>query len=115
MKATGHIGRRGRTRAVPTGAGPARAPDDDDVCRCEGVTAGRILEAIAVGCQGPNQAKSFTRCSMGPWQGRMCGLTVIGTIAAALNANPQDLGGFRGRPQLEPLRLGELAALAQVS
>jgi len=86
-------------------------PDDVVVCRCEGVTAGRIREAVALGCRGPNQVKSFTRCGMGPCQGRMCGPAVTGTIAAALDTLPGTVGSFRVRPPLKPLRLGELAAL----
>lgn len=89
------------------------APADETVvCRCESVTARRIREAVALGCRGPNQVKSFTRCGMGPCQGRMCGLTVTGTVAAELGVGPQDVGSFRVRPPLKPLRLGELATLA---
>jgi NADPH-dependent 2,4-dienoyl-CoA reductase/sulfur reductase-like enzyme len=89
------------------------APADDVVaCRCEIVTAGRIREAVALGCLGPNQVKSFTRCGMGPCQGRMCGLTVTETIAAARKVTPGEVGALRVRPPLKPLRLGELAELA---
>lgn len=82
------------------------------VCRCEGVTAGRIREAVALGCQGPGQVKTFTRCGMGPCQGRMCGSTLTTTIAGALQIAPTDVGGFRVRPPLKPMRLEELASLA---
>ncbi len=89
------------------------APADDVVvCRCESVTAGRIREAVALGCPGPNQVKSFTRCGMGPCQGRMCGLTVTETIATARGVGPADVGAYRVRPPLKPLRLGELASLS---
>jgi hypothetical protein len=49
---------------------------------------------------------------MGPCQGRLCGITVTGTIAAARNVSPRDVGALRVRSPLKPLRLGELAALA---
>ena len=89
------------------------SPADDVVaCRCEIVTAGRIREAVKLGCLGPNQVKSFTRCGMGPCQGRLCGLTVTETIAAARKVSPQDVGAYRVRSPLKPLRLAELAALA---
>ncbi len=88
-------------------------PDDVIVCRCESITAGRIREAVALGCRGPNQVKSFTRCGMGPCQGRLCGPTVTGTIAAELGVPPAQAGAFRVRPPLKPVRLGELAALAE--
>lgn len=89
------------------------APADDVVaCRCEVVTAGRIREAVKLGCLGPNQVKSFTRCGMGPCQGRLCGLTVTETIAAARKVSPSAVGAYRVRSPLKPLRLSELAALA---
>ena len=91
----------------------ASPPDDVVACRCEIVTAGRIREAVKLGCLGPNQAKSFTRCGMGPCQGRLCGLTVTGTIAQARGVSPAEVGPYRIRPPLKPLRLGELAALAE--
>lgn len=90
------------------------APADDVVaCRCESVTAKRIREAVALGCLGPNQVKSFTRCGMGPCQGRLCGLTLTETIAAARGVDVEAVGFFTVRPPLKPLRLGELAALAE--
>ena len=56
---------------------------DTIVCRCEEVTAREISETAALGCEGPNQMKSFLRCGMGPCQGRLCGLTVTELIAEA--------------------------------
>ena len=47
--------------------------DDVIVCRCEEVTAGQIRRAVRLGAAGPNQAKAFLRCGMGPCQGRLCG------------------------------------------
>lgn len=88
------------------------APGDDVmVCRCEEVTAGALREAVALGCPGPNQAKSFLRCGMGPCQGRICGLTVTEVIAAARDRDPGEVGYYRIRPPLKPLTLAELAAL----
>jgi hypothetical protein len=49
---------------------------------------------------------------MGPCQGRLCGPTVTGVLADALGMTPQEVGTFRIRPPLKPVRLGELAALA---
>jgi thioredoxin reductase/bacterioferritin-associated ferredoxin len=88
--------------------------DDVIVCRCEGVSAGRIREAVSLGCRGPNQMKAFTRCGMGPCQGRMCGPTVTGVLADALGVPPAEVGRFRIRPPLKPLSLGELASLADM-
>ena len=103
------------------------------VCRCEEVTVAEIEHVIARGCPGPDQAKAFTRCGMGPCQGRMCATVVSGMfagrrgagadagIAARGNAGTRagsatgvDAGAgghYRIRPPVKPLTVGELAAL----
>ncbi|GHU26763.1 (2Fe-2S)-binding protein [Betaproteobacteria bacterium] len=87
-----------------------RIPADEViVCRCEEVTAGAIRALVALGCVGPNQAKSFSRCGMGPCQGLQCGLTVTELIAQAAGLTPQEVGYYRIRPPLKPLTLGQLA------
>jgi NADPH-dependent 2,4-dienoyl-CoA reductase/sulfur reductase-like enzyme len=88
-------------------------PDETLVCRCEEVTAGRIREMAKLGCDGPNQTKFFSRCGMGPCQGRMCGITVTQVLAKALDRAPGDIGAYRVRAPLKPVRLGSLAALAE--
>ncbi|WP_339498797.1 NAD(P)/FAD-dependent oxidoreductase [Pseudomonas silesiensis] len=87
-----------------------RIPADDVmVCRCEEVTAGELRSFVALGCAGPNQAKSFGRCGMGPCQGRMCGLTVTEVIAKARGVSAAEVGYYRIRPPIKPITLGELA------
>ncbi len=90
-----------------------RTPADDTtiICRCEEVTAAQVREAIALGCVGPNRLKGFSRCGMGPCQGRFCGLTISEMIAQACNVPVADVGAMRLRPPVKPLSLGELAAL----
>ena len=87
-------------------------PDETLVCRCEEVTAGRIREMARLGCEGPNQTKFFSRCGMGPCQGRMCSITVTQVLAKALDRTPQEVGAYRVRAPLKPVRLASLAALA---
>jgi NADPH-dependent 2,4-dienoyl-CoA reductase/sulfur reductase-like enzyme len=87
-----------------------RVPKDEViVCRCEEVTAGELRSFVKLGCLGPNQAKSFGRCGMGPCQGRLCGLTVTEVIADARSVPPETVGYYRIRPPIKPLTLGELA------
>lgn len=87
-----------------------RIPADEVmVCRCEEVTAGELRGFVALGCAGPNQAKSFGRCGMGPCQGRMCGLTVTEVIAKARGVSAAEVGYYRIRPPIKPITLGELA------
>jgi thioredoxin reductase/bacterioferritin-associated ferredoxin len=91
------------------------APRDQQslVCRCEEISADKVHEVIAIGCEGPNQLKSFTRCGMGPCQGRMCGLTVGHILSQQLRRPMSAVGYYRVRQPIKPIGLGELAALAR--
>lgn len=86
-----------------------RPSDETIVCRCEEVTAGEIRRLANLDCQGPNQMKAFSRCGMGPCQGRYCGLTVSEIIAEEKAISPEEVGYYRIRPPLKPITLGELA------
>ena len=94
-----------------------RKPRLNDVilCRCEEVTLGQLREAIALGCVGPNQLKSFSRCGMGPCQGRFCGLTVSELIADITGESIESVGYYRLRSPIKPIALGELASLSKPS
>jgi len=82
------------------------------VCRCEEVTAGRVREMARLGCKGPNQTKFFSRCGMGPCQGRICGLTVTQILATELQKTPSEIGAYHIRAPLKPVPLSSIAALA---
>lgn len=89
-----------------------RVPADDVIaCRCEEVSAGELRRMVALGCTGPSQTKAFSRCGMGPCQGRLCGLTVTEVIAQARGVSPAEVGHYRIRPPIKPITLEELAAL----
>lgn len=93
-----------------------RIPADEVmVCRCEEVTAGRLRDDVRLGCVGPNQVKSFSRCGMGPCQGRQCGLTVTELIAGTRQVPPADAGYYRIRPPIKPITLAQLAKEAEVN
>ncbi|HEY2024612.1 NAD(P)/FAD-dependent oxidoreductase [Paraburkholderia sp.] len=89
--------------------------DDTLVCRCEEVTAGRIREMARIGCAGPNQTKFFSRCGMGPCQGRLCGLTVTQILADAHHTSPHAVGAYRVRAPIKPISLHALASLGTAS
>jgi len=90
-----------------------RVPADEViVCRCEDVTAGEIRRHVRAGCAGPNQLKVFTRCGMGPCQGRQCGITVTEVIAAERGVVHDEVGYQRVRPPVKPITIGELAGIA---
>jgi len=86
-------------------------PQDETLaCRCEEVSVGEIRALAAMGCSGPNQAKAFTRCGMGPCQGRFCGTTMEQIFARETALHPQQIGRFNSRPPLTPVTLGQLAS-----
>jgi len=82
------------------------------VCRCEEISAGEIRRIVTEQqCPGPNQMKSFTRCGMGPCQGRLCGLTVVELIAESRGVPVSEVGYYRIRSPIRPVTVGELARL----
>jgi NADPH-dependent 2,4-dienoyl-CoA reductase/sulfur reductase-like enzyme len=81
-------------------------------CRCEEVTGAALRAVAAQGAIGPNQAKAFLRCGMGPCQGRLCGLTVVETLAAARGTTPATIGPLRIRNPIKPVTLAEIASMA---
>jgi len=85
--------------------------DEIIVCRCEEVSVGRIRRAAQLGASGPNQLKAFTRCGMGPCQGRICGPVVSAIIAAVLNKPIAEIGTYRPRAPFKPITVGALADL----
>jgi NAD(P)H-nitrite reductase large subunit len=91
----------------------ASIPVETILCRCEEVTAGKVRQAVTLGCLGSNQTKAFTRTGMGPCQGRVCGPAVHAVIAAARGVDPAQVDPFRTRFPTKPLTLGQLAALAK--
>ena len=107
-----HLAVRPFIDALYPPAPQALNPDDDVViCRCEEVQAKALRDVIALGCQGPNQAKSFLRCGMGPCQGRLCGPTVSEIFAKAQGRTPGEVGYYRIRPPLKPLTVREVAEI----
>jgi thioredoxin reductase/bacterioferritin-associated ferredoxin len=81
---------------------------DTIVCRCEDVTRAEIDAAIDQSAGSIDQLKHFTRCGMGPCQGRYCGDTVQELMALRLQEPREVVGQWTGRPPLRPVSLGEL-------
>lgn len=87
-------------------------PDDVTVCRCETVTAGEIRHMADIGCVGPNQTKFFSRCGMGPCQGRTCGIVVSQILSESLSRPIGEVGAYRVRAPLKPQPLASIANFA---
>ena len=86
-------------------------PDEVIACRCEEVSVAQIRRAARLGAQGPNQAKAFTRCGMGPCQGRVCGPIVAAVMADTLGKSIAATGTYRPRAPYKPITVGALAGL----
>lgn len=80
-------------------------PDETMVCRCESVTAGKIREVVAEGNHEVNEVKLFTRCGMGPCQGRMCGTGLAEIVAAESSTTPDKVGSLHVRQPFRPVTL----------
>jgi NADPH-dependent 2,4-dienoyl-CoA reductase/sulfur reductase-like enzyme len=88
-----------------------RLHDATIVCRCEEVTADDIRSAARAGCQGMNQLKAYTRCGMGPCQGRTCGPIGIEVLAEARNVPVSAIEPLRTRFPTKPVSVGDLVML----
>lgn len=99
----GAVGRLMRARPAMVGA---IAPDTV-VCRCEDIRRAEIEAAIAAGAREVNQLKHFTRCGMGPCQGRFCGETAAELLARHVGSR-EAAGYWTGRPPLRPVPLADL-------
>jgi NADPH-dependent 2,4-dienoyl-CoA reductase/sulfur reductase-like enzyme len=77
------------------------------VCRCEGVTRAEIEAALDDGATEMNQLKQFTRCGMGPCQGRVCGEAAAELVARRVGG--RERAGFAtGRMPLRPVPMEAL-------
>ena len=115
--------RRAQARAARFGAAMSRLaalrpalaasiPADTVVCRCEDVTRREIEEAVSAGAVEVNQLKHFTRCGMGPCQGRICGEAAAELVAARIASDPDEgrraAGQWTGRAPLRPVAMDDL-------
>lgn len=73
------------------------------VCRCEDVTRADIEAACAAGAKEVNQLKAWTRCGMGPCQGRTCGDVAAELLARKQGIPREEVGIFSPRTPLRPL------------
>jgi pyruvate/2-oxoglutarate dehydrogenase complex dihydrolipoamide dehydrogenase (E3) component/bacterioferritin-associated ferredoxin len=107
------IARAGRAAAAMTWMmrpRPAMAEGitpDTIVCRCEDVLRATIDSAITAGAHDLNQLKQWTRCGMGPCQGRMCGEAAAALLAPHVGGRER-VAPWTGRPPLRPVSADDL-------
>ncbi len=82
-----------------------KVPDETLVCRCESVTAGEIRRVVKEGNGDVNEVKRYTRCGMGPCQGRMCGPALAEITADTLCVSPDRVGTLQVRQPFRPVSL----------
>lgn len=95
----------------------ASIPAETVICRCEDVTRREIDCAIDEGADEVNQIKHFTRCGMGPCQGRFCG-DIVAEVLALRQAGSDDeatidrararIGNWTARVPIRPVPLDSL-------
>ena len=85
-------------------ASQARALEDPAL---DGRTRAQIEAAITDGATAMNQVKQFTRCGMGPCQGRMCGEAAAELVAAQVGGR-EKAGFATGRVPLRPVAMDAL-------
>lgn len=83
-----------------------KVSDDVTVCRCEGVKAKAIKDAVKSGFTSPDEVKRMTRIGMGPCQGRMCGNALAEIIAQELGIEAEKVGMLRCQQPFTPVTLG---------
>ncbi len=111
QRSLGKAGKFGRAMgalmALPARQVETIAPDTV-VCRCEDVTRAEIDAAVAGGARDMNQLKAWTRCGMGPCQGRSCGDVAAELAALKAGCERTEVGFFTGRAPLRPVSLEQL-------
>jgi octopine oxidase subunit A len=93
----------------------ATTDNETIVCRCEEITAGEIRQEVENGHDNSNQLKYFTRCGMGPCQGRQCSNAVAHIVADVSGKTVPECGLFRARPPVAPLTLKQLACMQEAA
>lgn len=82
------------------------------VCRCEDVTMGELVEAIARGHDDIESLKRYTGFGTGYCQGKSCVALCARLLVERGHDAPRP---FTPRPPFHPLRLSDLAGLADVA
>jgi bacterioferritin-associated ferredoxin len=107
LQTVSRAGRRMAKMMAPRAGQISDIRPETIVCRCEDITRNEIDTAINNGAIDINQVKSWTRCGMGPCQGRTCG-DVVASIVAARCGGREKAGWWSPRTPLTALSMDEL-------
>ena len=78
------------------------------MCRCEGVTAGEIRNAIREGTVDLNDIKRRTRMGMGYCQGANCVPTAAAILTREFGVKPENIPPMTTRPPRKPIPMNLL-------
>jgi len=77
--------------------------DKTIICRCEDITKVEIENAVKHGAKDLNQLKTWTRCGMGPCQGRTCNYAASIVMSESLQQKIEKMGYWTGRAPVRPI------------
>lgn len=78
------------------------------LCRCENVTLADLKAYLKDGVTNMQEVKKWTRCTMGPCQGRTCKELVAREIAAFTGTTVDQLDVPVSRIPIKPITMGQL-------
>ena len=76
------------------------------ICRCQEVTEGEIVAAVADGATTVDGVKRRTRACMGLCQGKTCGRLVQRIIARETGRDPAEITPNNSRMPVRPITVG---------
>jgi thioredoxin reductase len=108
IRRAGKIGAASARLMTPADAAIADVPADAVICRCEDVAYGDFIASLRQVGSDMNALKAWTRCGMGPCQGRTCGPNVRAAARLHCGVEPQALL-WTARAPVRPLDLAGAA------
>ncbi len=82
--------------------------EDCFLCRCEEVTFSGAREYTKMGINTLGALRRFSRVGLGYCQGRFCQEMLAGEFSAATSRALEDVGTFKVRPPVRPVKLSRL-------
>jgi Fe-S-cluster-containing hydrogenase component 2/bacterioferritin-associated ferredoxin len=77
-------------------------------CRCEEVSNRRVMELVGGGFHSLAALRRYSRVGLGYCQGRFCQAMLRDEMSVATNMEPEDVGTFKVRPPVRPVKLDRL-------
>ncbi|MEW6552959.1 MAG: 4Fe-4S binding protein [Actinomycetota bacterium] len=89
----------------------AEMPSRDEgrtVCRCEEISCAEAQAYAAMGFRSLGALRRYSRIGLGYCQGRFCQTMLAGELQEATSRTPEEVGTFRVRPPVRPVKLSRL-------